>query len=872
MTHQATIGHKILQLEEVTSCSVICPSDALGFFEDPVMPTLSMLRYSRLQHAYGCDMPESVWRWSSNERTAVEDTNNLRHTVQNNRPPLQSDIANNLLLNMKENIHNPDTLIQTFLSVKQNPQAVMTHAVIRIFHANRMLNICRIIGNLGICPKALEGHLKLGFLLPSVADQKSSLHGFTLSVLHGSLDEVQHISSECGVFCGIWALAVTLKCGKDKEKEIGKEKEKEREANCSTSGKRGIKETETEENMRKALLLDIKIKRNKNKISAVTPADIGKVEVLVNDLKDSPFEFEMLLDSHRVACCSLMDLFGALIMALGPRMCQRAAAKLAKQHTTVNFTSSQAITLRGTRNNQSNSNSNSNNDNYDNNDKSIGRNVEARDKARREALKILRACGIQDTIHTKNKNNNEDDDDDNDDDAVCLGSLCFNVGSDGISSCPIVRHDYSTYAKTGEYVLLENVDLDYVKEAILDGCMAVLSSLQHDELRIALSLPVTALEIYNEMQLDNINNTTINNVNNVNNGMDKKSSPGSGIGSGIGTGIRPGSSPESEDSIKYDDKAPEIAVVLERHVDTLLDLSREALWNLPDSDKATNDVTEEEKFLDQKNYLVSVKVVALFHLWQQLRTQSKLLSNNDTYERYDHLGNVREVRNGKFKGDGDGTGEGDEDEEECDYIQVVAGDLAEGWAARVFCKTQLTASALYKLFIMLYTSSPSYSSSSTPGPFSSPFSSSSSVALNHDKLLSTPPPCSKAPQNQGVREPWGAGSENDCVDEERKKLLSLSSSSSPSSSSSSSSYQSTDSLCAQTGKCITYSSLTPTQIQRCQPNALKTSIADFNLQFTTDSSLDAKGCKPCQVCRPHLFYSVLHCFILFQFILFYFIL
>ena len=293
------------------------------------------------------------------------------------------------------------------------------------------------------------------------------------------------------------------------------------------------------------------------------------------------------------------------------------------------------------------------------------------------------------------------------------------------------------------------------------------------------------------------------------------------------------------------------------------------MWNLPDSDRPSNDVTEEEKFLDQKHYLVSVKVVALFHLWQQLRTQRKLLQNNNYIKCYDHLGNVREVRNGKFKGDDDGIGEGDEDGEECDYIQVVAGDLAEGWAARVFCKTQLTASALYKLFVMLYTSSPTYSSSPSPGPFSSPFSSStssSSVALNHDKLLSTPP-CSKGPQNQVVREPWGAGSESDCVDQGRKKLLSSSSSST--SSSSSSSYQSANSLCAQTGKCITDTSLTPTQIQRCQPNALKNSIADFNLQFTTDNFLDAKGCKSCQV-TTHT--SLIHIIMLYiiLFILFYF--
>ena len=110
---------------------MICPSDVLTFFEDPVIPNLSMLRYSRLQEAYGCDMPESVWKWSSYDRTAVEDIDDLRHTVQSSSPPLPPESASRLFKNMKDNIHNAETTIQTFLSVKQNPQAVMTHAVDR---------------------------------------------------------------------------------------------------------------------------------------------------------------------------------------------------------------------------------------------------------------------------------------------------------------------------------------------------------------------------------------------------------------------------------------------------------------------------------------------------------------------------------------------------------------------------------------------------------------------------------------------------------------------------------------------------------------------------------------------------------------------
>jgi hypothetical protein len=410
---QGKISEKIALLEETTGCRLLCPRDSLDDLKAHIpTPDLDMLRYGpRLG-------PENTQVIPSETASLM-----FREIIDKGRP-------------------------EGLLSVRASPCAVMMHSYLRLQHADHLWTFYKLAGTLKMQPSELEERFNLGFTLPSAGTIVTTLGSSTLSDLQLAVGQIQRICADCGVLCGLWALA-----------------------NCMDKAS-GVKE---------ALVS-----------TSVSSVDFEKLEGLAEKLKTSPFEKATLLDGHRVACCSLIDLFTALASSLGPYVCRRAATNM------MNCMNMSTDVSTGT------------GDRKGGNTGEVRDGREVRDvRDGKESRLIVRLLMASAELDKGNSDSERESDSDSDSDfsdpeptrntgnirpKIPLGPS-FYIGSQGVVTSDLPECDFKgqAYEKSINPSIF---DVDDLKSSINDGCLALLKALTQSELAMLLALPLSAASIF----------------------------------------------------------------------------------------------------------------------------------------------------------------------------------------------------------------------------------------------------------------------------------------------------------------------------------------------------------------------------------------
>jgi hypothetical protein len=571
------IGSKIVLLEEITGCKLVSPRGILGDLYIPVDTTplsLSMLRFGLAQDTCGNNIFESTVQGENGlELTSPRSPSNACSY------PLSPEDSSQILKSIKLKASTPGV---RDLSVRKNPSAVLTHAVVRLAHAlyvEKLYNMSesklQTSTEQSKCYRAFTEQSDLQVTGNFATDfQSSLLHDLALLT-----ERIQHIIGQCGVLCGLWVMALSLDS-------------------------------------------DIPLEISDLELST----DTAEVDRIVDLVDSSPFELERLMNPEYVACATLLDIFATLTMPLGPSICQRAAENLV--HITLAAKLSQTDTAASHE----------------------GAGGARRERAEKAVLGVLLVCAEEDSPFSSD-----------------TGTLSFDVGSNGVIDCPTVVGMCSAIsqvveAKEGSMSMatgqLAPFCIHEMKAAVRRGCKALLSAMQHEDLQVALSLPMTASDVYRgRMESEAVHQT-------------------------------------------LEDREAEISVALE-----LCDISSDR--TAKEHPRVRKEVCSEEcttwcSLLEDRHSLITVKVVALFHLWKRLcdgvRSREALVARSARDAAYVGMEGVE--RGMKVEDQEDDHGDLDED-----YMDIMSADLSAGWAATVFCETELTAQGMCELFQMLHNSS-----------------------------------------------------------------------------------------------------------------------------------------------------------------------
>ena len=556
------------------------------------IPNLALLR-----HGYFCDRSPRGEGSPFNDGAAL----------------VSMDVANKLFKDMK---NKPVWKVeQSFLSVRDNGNAVISHALLRVIQADNVFTLHKLLSTMQMHPADLEAKCHLGTLLPPAGMLPNQLPGSSLSYMQQVVGQIQRIVLDCGVLCGVWALAISMDA-KRVDYLVGK-------SSSSTSS---------------SLNSDVS-KDTVSRVSSVSVStvDFEKYQGLVDRLKNSPFTIEALLMGQHVACCSLLDILAALAMTLGPCVCQKAADRLLLRSAFEDDISYADVS-------QSSSNPNFGDamqSKHQSNDRSKGCNNNPVEEANRVVICVLQACA--DRCSDSN-------------DSIDNGPLCFLVGSDGVTTSISSDRCFSTE---------DPLILDCVKQAICDCCVALLGVITHNELQVALSLPLT-----------------------------------------------PASTGEVK-QIFYSDASlitePKMRIDLEMFSveASQREISKESLHSqgLEKSERDSN----LRVLLNQPYIVVTAKVVALFHFWKEIGKHKQVGLTQKDRECTSRTGVTSNISISRAANCSSGSGS---DSRLCsDYMWHIASELADNWAAIVFCKMRLTAMSLCRLLDMLHRSSTSQATS-----------------------------------------------------------------------------------------------------------------------------------------------------------------
>ena len=228
----------------------------------------------------------------------------------------------------------------------------------------------------------------------------------------------------------------------------------------------------------------------------------------------------------------------------------------------------------------------------------------------------------------------------------CSVSLIFRRGGGGVASS------------------LKGSSPSELRGAVCEGCIALLHTVRHEELQLCLSLPLSAAAIMHTH-----------------------------------TGTL--------DLWKYTEgRDAEIVVTLGKMAEMEeRDSMMTALWSGCVDDDIQVGVNEEKgegiSSTEKSLPMISVKAVALYHLWCQLRCSAEAQGDRKGVEECVEEGEEVEV------------------EEVCavdDYEQIAQSHLTPGWCAVVLCSEELHAQSLRRLVCMLHSSTASARTLSSVSP------------------------------------------------------------------------------------------------------------------------------------------------------------
>ena len=550
----------------------------------------------------------------------------LRHGYVSDRSPrgaespfndstalVSMDVANKLFQGMK--IKPAWKVEQSFLSVRDNGNAVISHALLRVIQADNVFTLHKLLSTMQMHPADLEAKCHLGTLLPAAGMLPNQLSGSSLSDIQQVGGQIQRIVLDCGVLCGIWALAISMD-PKRVDYLVGKSTSSTSSSLNSDASKESVSRVSS---------------------VSVSTVDFEKYQGLVDRLKNSPFTIEALLMGQNVACCSLLDILAALAMPLGPSVCQRAADRLLLRSAFID-----EISFADVSPSSSNTTfSDTTKSRHHSTDRSNRCNTSPVEKANEVVICMLQACA--DRCSQSN-------------DSIDNGSLCFLVGSDGVTTSIASDH----------YSSKENpLTLDCLKQSICDCCVALLGVIAHDELQAALSLPLTPTSNGEASQI-----------------------------------FIPDTSLISEPKMRID-------VEMFSAEASQREISKESSHSqgLEKSEKDSN----YKALLNQPYVVVTAKVVALFHFWKEIGKHKQIgliQKDGDCTSGTGMTANMSNPHVGHCSSGGNS---------DCrlrsDYIGLIGSELAENWGAIVFCKMRLTAMSLCRLLDMLHRSSISQATS-----------------------------------------------------------------------------------------------------------------------------------------------------------------
>lgn len=637
------IGTKITLLENTTGCKLICPKDSLEDLRSHV-PTanLAMLRYgynftyetrefsssSIVARQGGSPMNISECNTPVTMRKSNVVLKCFQRSSLTNSVPILPEVAGKLFRTMKDKPSLNYKQQMQLISVTDNASAVMMHAYLRLMHAENLSTFYKLLTTLQLNPVELEAKCKLGFLLPAAGSMANVLSPSALSDMQQVCGQIQRISSDCGLLCGVWALALSMdskRVDRDSRTTNGSSQD------CNTN------ENPRAENM---------------STSSVSTIDLDKLVLMAEKLKGSPFPMQSLLDGQAVACCSLLDLFSVLASSLGSDICRRAAEDIISSFddNATNKDPSDGISRAG---------------NVGESRKESGQG-KARNMISTVLLALARAGNndinsnsyipedIDSDSDIDNDFDSEEDSDDYDSEyesSVQQGrGLCFSAGSDGVITTIDINSKSSLFKKNP----LFGIDLDDMKMAVCDGCIALVATITRAELQMILTLPLHTATL-------------------------------------IGMGDK---------AKAHEDKEKEIEMIVQLEQfkirNTPYAISKEALANLI-AEVPLREGVSQKSLMGQKLSLVSVKVVALFHLWAQLGKQKGIPNNSSNGTD----GDINKAGNNDTKYDKKYSADSKIDGSSNNYIESLALELADDWAAIVFCKMRLTALSLCRLLEML---------------------------------------------------------------------------------------------------------------------------------------------------------------------------
>lgn len=571
-------------LEDITGCKLICPKDSIQDLRSHVsIPNLALLR-----HGYMCDRNSRGGEIPFNGSSAL----------------LLPEVANKVFYDMK---NKPIwSVSQSFLSVRDNGHAVISHALLRVIQADNVSALHKLLSTMQMQPTELEAKCHLGTLLPPAGPLPNQLSGSSLLDIQQIVGQIQRIVLDSGVLCGVWAMAISMDA-KRVESEVGRSA-----SSCINNSNFDVN----------------KDKSTRVSSVSVSTVDFEKYQVLVDRLRDSPFRIVDLLRGQQVACSSLLDILAALVMPLGPCVCQRAVDKLlSKSPPSGNIISIPPVSLpsRSSSSTSSTDSSTSHSPNRQIIGSGSGRKDSAQESADQIVICVMQACAERCSQS---------------DHSIDHGSLCFLAGSDGVTTSFISKCNSS-----------QPLILDCIKLSICDCCIALLGAITHDELQIALSLPLSSANVGGGRKIVTLDDSLIT--------------------------------------------EPKVVMDVEKFS---IEASLREMYKESSHTQGAERDTGLRSFLDQPSALVTSKVVALFHFWKEIGKQKQ---------------------NGTGQGDGKGLVEGSMDGNvsntlgpsssssrlRSDYIGLIASELADNWAAIVFCKMRLTAMALCRLLDMFHRSS-----------------------------------------------------------------------------------------------------------------------------------------------------------------------
>lgn len=404
-------------LEDNTGCKLICPKDSIDDLKLHVTTAdLALLRYG----------------YSSIDSKDVIGPLGGSH--------LLPDVANKLFQCIKS---NPTwSASQYCLSVRDNGCAVITHALLRVMHAEYMSTLYKQMTTMRMLPAELEAKCNLGFLLPPAGSLPKNMNVNSLSDMQQTVGQIQRIAVDSGVLCSIWALAISIDATR-------------------VEGKVGHTGHSFNDYSKDAS------RRGRNADTNVSTVDFEKLDGLVGKLKSSPFRMETLLEAQYITCCSLLDVFAALATPLGPRVCMAAAEKLSSVslHTVSPSTvkTDDAISSTDPPEPMGSCGTECT---------PVMSETNARERANQVVMAVLLGCAKK-SSQGMDKNNEH-------------GSLRFIVGSDGVRSCSEISLNPEE---------LSAFSLDDLKASVCDGCIALQAAITPDELQMALSWPLAATAI-----------------------------------------------------------------------------------------------------------------------------------------------------------------------------------------------------------------------------------------------------------------------------------------------------------------------------------------------------------------------------------------